>query len=594
VTKRTSASESGDADFAAPTDVRIGGFAVVTATPTSLADFEPLLLAELLVLRAAAAGGIAKVGYRRPRGPTPEVKLRGEFLAFMARGGGVGAPVVGRQLQIMGACVVGRLELIDATLPLSLWLFRCTFAAPPQLGGAQVRGSLSFGDCALPGLLADGCQVDGDLALNAGCNVDGAIRIARARIGGDFDGERLCMGDDGAAHAWRQTFVADGAQIGGDFKLLGGAETIGELRLVSAQIDGDLRAATARMTADVNAAGARGVALNLDRAVVAGHVMLDAGFSAAGAVRLQQTRIGGDLDVSGADFDAVGDAGWGVDGAALRLDRARIEGTLTMRRLQNPLQGASLADARVGALSDDAGTWGQHHVLDGFVYRRFGSDAPTDAAMRFDWLVRQHGDHVDRDFRPDPWRRAIAVLRASGHRAAARTLALRREQHLRAIGAIGRDTSTPARAVRSGMHALFGALAGYGQRPWRLLGWAIVAWALCGAAYWSAADRFAPSPALLLAAPRLAACRPDCAQLPLTMPTFQPLLYSLDALLPLADLQQERLWAPVRGALAPELEGWLGTPLLRLLSWAESACGWTLALTALVSLTGLADRDRRD
>jgi hypothetical protein len=593
VTKRTPAPESSHADFLAPVIGLRQGAAVVMPIPASLADFEPLLLAELLVLRAAAAGGIAKIGYRRPRGPTPEVKLRGEFLAFMARGGGAGAPVAGRNLQIMGACVVGRVELMDATLPLSLWLFRCTFASAPQLGGAQVRGSLSFGDCALPGLLADGCRIDGDLALNAGCNVDGAIRIARAQIGGDFDGERLSMGDDGAAHAWRQTFVADGAQIGGDFKLLGGAETIGELRLVSARIDGDLRAATARMTADVNAAGARGVALNLDRAVVAGHVALDSGFSAAGAVRLQRVRIGGDLDLSGAGFDAVGDAGWGVDRAALRLDRAQIDGALVMRRLQNPLQGASLADAQVGTLHDDAGTWGQHHVLDGFVYRRFGADAPTDAAMRFDWLARQHGDHVDRDFRNGPWRRAIAVLRESGERASARTLALRREQHLRAIGAIGRDASSPARALQRIAHALFGLLAGYGLRPWRLLAWAVVVWAACSAVYWTAADRFAPSAPLLLAAPRLAACRPDCTQLPPTMPTFQPLLYSLDALLPLADLQQERHWAPVRGALAPAVEAWLGSPLLRLLGWAESAGGWVLALTALVSFAGLADRDRR-
>jgi hypothetical protein len=561
--------------------------------PTTLADFEPLLLAELVVLRAAAAGGIAKVGYRRPRGPTPDVRLRGEFLAFMARGGSADAPIAGRNLQIMGACVIGRVDLTDATLPLSLWLFRCTFAAAPQLAGAQVRGSLSFGDCALPGLQADGCRVDGDLALNAGCTVDGAIRIARARIGGDFDGERLCMGDDGAAHAWRQTFVADGARIGGDFRLLGGAETIGELRLLSAQIGGDLRAGTARMTADINAAGARGVALNLDRAVVGGHVALDAGFSAAGAVRLLQARIGGDLDVSGADFDAVGDAGWGVDGAALRLDRARIGGALVLRRLQNPLQGASLADTRVGTLSDDAGTWGQHHVLDGFVYQRFGAGAPTDASMRFDWLARQHGDHVDRDFRPDPWRRAIAVLRTTGRAASARTLALRRERHLRAIGAIGRDAPALWRVPLRIGHDLFGLVAGYGQRPRRLLVSAFAIWLLCGAAYWAASGAFSPSAALLLAAPRLAACRPDCAQLPAAMPPFQPLLYSLDALLPLADLQQERHWTPVRGALAPELEAGLGTPLLRLLNWFESACGWALALTGLASLTGLADRDRR-
>ncbi|HKW84826.1 MAG TPA: hypothetical protein VJN68_13835, partial [Burkholderiaceae bacterium] len=56
------------------------------AAPT-LQDFEPLLLAESVLLRAAARGDIAKVGYQRPRTPAPDVRLRAEFLAFLARGG---------------------------------------------------------------------------------------------------------------------------------------------------------------------------------------------------------------------------------------------------------------------------------------------------------------------------------------------------------------------------------------------------------------------------------------------------------------------------------------------------------------------------
>ncbi|HWH83098.1 MAG TPA: hypothetical protein VNU71_12770, partial [Burkholderiaceae bacterium] len=402
------------------------------AAPATLLDFEPLLPAEAIVLRAAASGDIAKVSYRRPRTPEPDVKVRAEFLAFLAAGGGPGAPVAGRRLQVMGAGIVGRFALSGATLPLSLWLFRCTFDTAPALDGAHVMGHLSFGDCALPGLRAEDCRVDGDLALNAGCSLDGEVELGRAVIGRELDCERLHLsGPDDAARTWPRRFVADAIRVGGNVNLRGGAETVGEVRFVGARIGGDLLASGARLTADLDEAGARGVALNLDRAEIGGNVALDAGFSAGGAVRLKQARIGGDLLCSGADFDAVGDASWGENAAALLLERARIGGTLDLRRLATPLRGASLEDAQVTTLLDDASTWGAHHVLDGFTYRRLGAGAPTDATMRLDWLLRQRADQVDGNFRDDPWRRVIAALHDSGRGGSARLVAIGRERHLR-------------------------------------------------------------------------------------------------------------------------------------------------------------------
>jgi len=76
------------------------------------------------------------------------------------------------------------------------------------------------------------------------------------------------------------------------------------------------------------------------------------------------------------------------------------------------------------------------------------------------------------------------------------------------------------------------------------------------------------------------------------VPAFEPLAYSLDALLPLADLGQSRHWAPARGALAPEVEAWLGVPPLQWLVWCEAAWGWALALMWLAALLGVGDRDR--
>jgi hypothetical protein len=575
---------------------------IATASPSkprplasALQHFAPLLPAELLVLHAALVGNIAKIGLRRPRGPTPEVRVRAEFIAFLARGGSAGALVAGRRLQIVGACIVGRIDLERAKIPMSVWLYRCLLDTAPVFDDAHVAGNLSLPDCALPGLRAQGCRIDGDLALNAGCSVDGELLLNRARIGRDLNCERMHLRSNGpAAPALHRLLSADSARIGGDVLLNEGFEAIGELRFVAARIRGNLRARNARLTADLDEAGARGVALNLDRVQVGGHVHLDAGFSAAGQVRLQRARIGGDLDCSGAAFDAAGDASWGENSAALLLDRARIGGALVLRRLPDPLQGASLADARVGSLLDDAQTWGQHHVLDGFAYTRLAADAPTDAPMRLGWLARQAAPHVGADYRPEPWRRLIKVLRRMGREPSASDVAIGRERHLRRAGRVGLGAPAPLRWLARLGHDLFGVFAGYGHRPLRLLASAAALWLLCGALYWAAAEHgaVAPGAARLLADPRLARCRTECANLPVTLPSFKPFVYSMELLLPLVDLQQGRHWAPARNVLAVDVERAIGVPVLMTLTWLEAACGWLACLTLFASVTGLVDRDR--
>jgi len=452
------------------------------AAPT-LQDFEPLLLAEAILLRAAAQGDIAKVGYQRPRTPAPDVRLRAEFLAFLARGGGPGAPVAGRRLQVLGACIVGHLDLRDSTLHNSLWFYRCVFGAPLELDGAHLHGSLTFRDCALPGFSAEAARIDGELEFDAGCNMYGELMLARATIGRHLSAERLRLRSSTKfPHTRPCRVLADNLRVGGDVLLVGGVETVGELRFKGAKIRGDLLASGLHARTELDDAGVRGVALNLDGAEVRGSVWLDTGFSATGQVRLQRVRIAGDLNCRGAEFDALGDAGWGDAGAVL-LDRARIGGALVLRELQSPLSGASLVDARASSLLDDAATWGEHYALDGFAYKRLAAGAPTDPAMRVDWLGRQFSGALDSDPLPDPWRRLIKVLRRMGRDGSAGEVAIGRERHLRRAGLIGRDAPQPLRWLARLGHDLFGALAGYGHRPLRLLAITLALWL---AWFWSA------------------------------------------------------------------------------------------------------------
>ena len=495
-------------------------------------DFEPLLLAEAVLLRAAAKGDIAKVSYQRPRTPAPDVRLRAEFLAFLARGGGAGAPVAGRRLQVLGACIVGHLDLSDQALHNSLWFYRCVFGAPLELDRAHLHGSLTFRDCALPGFSAEGARIDGELEFDAGCNMYGELMLARATIGRHLSAERLRLRSSSKfPHTRPCRVLADNLRVGGDVLLTGGVETVGELRFKGAKIRGNLHASGLHARTELDESGVRGVALNLDGADVRGNVCLDGGFSATGQVRMQRVRIAGDLNCSGAEFDALGDAGWGDAGAVL-LDRARIGGALVLRDLLSPLRGASLVDARAGSLLDDAATWGEHYALDGFAYKRLGADAPTDPAMRVDWLGRQFSSTssgaLDSDPLPDPWRRLIKVLRRMGRDGSASTVAIGRERHLRRAGVIGRDAPQPLRWLAVLGHDLFGVLAGYGHRPLRLLAITLLLWL---AWFWSAHG------------------------------------------VPSIDLSATSLW--------------------RALTWIEALFGIAATLTLIACLTGLTDRDSR-
>lgn len=568
------------------------------AEPSSVADFEPLRRAERLLLKACARGDIARVGLRRPKEASPEVTVRAAFVAFLSRGGDETHPVRGRRIQLLGAWIDGRLDLGGDIVPLSLWFYRCVFDAVPLFDATHVQGGLAFPDCELPGLMAEGCKVTLDLALNAGCSVSGEVRLRRAHIGADLLCSRLKLqGHDSATT--RRPMLADSVRIDGDVFLNDGLEAFGELRFVGAQIGGDFHGGHARITGSLDATGARQAALVLDRARVGGSVVLDAGFAAAGRVSMRRARIDGDLDCTAAAFDMLGDATWGR-GVALVLDHAEVGGSLILQGLQGPLLGASLAGATVDSLVDDASTWGERLVLDGFAYTRLGDGAPVDAEFRLAWLGRQEPGHVHgADFRMQPWRRLVAVLRNMGHEHSGSTIAMRRETVLRRIGRIGLGTPAALRWLPRLGHAAFGALAGYGLRPQRLLGWCLAVWLACTAAFWFAAEEgvFAPTDAQVFNDPRAASCRTPrphwthCPALPAEQPRFDALGYSLDQLVPLVDLQQVRHWAPMGSS--PTASSHLGDAV-RWLGWLEALFGWLIVLLGAISLGGWAERDRRD
>ena len=576
----------------------------------SLQVFQPLRPAESVLLLALRAGAIARVGLRRPLVPSVDVTLRGEFVSALVRSR-IGTRLEESNLEMIGAWIEGRIDLRDATVPRSLWFYRCVLDATPRLDGARIGGSVSFRGCLLPGLRAESCAFAEDLALNSGCTVRNEVRLARATIGRDLDCERLQLrSSERSPSPPRRRMLADGVRIDGDAILADGFRADGDVRFVGARIAGNLRADNAHLSGNISSSGERGDALNLDRVQVAGNVSLDRGFTAAGTVRMARARIDGDLDCTGAAFDVYGEAAF-AGGVALLLDRARVSGSLLLARLRRPLVAASLLGARVGALLDDATTWGGRLALDGFAYSRFAAGAPTDAAFRLRWLAHQERGHLGRDFRPGPWSQVIAVLRRMGHDHAAKVIAIAHESHRRRIGRVGAGVPRLLRWLPRLGHALFGAFTGYGYRPLRIVSGMTIVWLACSGLYSAAAEEgaMAPTDPLVFDSPHYASCREQpatgaaqsgnwarCPQLPPEYPAFSPFAYSLDLLLPLMDLQQEQRWAALNDAAEPSLgthatarHAW--RVAARFMSSFEILFGWIASLTLIAAIAGVFNRE---
>ena len=346
--------------------------------PIDLSAFQPLRPAEQIVVRAFVDDDIARIGLRRPLVPSTDIAVRGALVAHLARSGGSGDGPPHR-VQIVGAWIEGQVNLRDASIAESLWFFRCVFDASPRFDGARIAGSLSFPGCLLPALRAEDCTIAGDLALNAGCIVRIDVRLARSTVGRNLDlGRAQLRSGERVDTQVPRRLIADDARIAGDALLTDGFEADGDVRLVGLRVVGDLRASSARLSGHVNGDGQRGDALNLDLAHVAGNVVLDQGFSAAGSVRLRRAQIDGDLDCTQAAFDAFNDMGW-RGAVAFAIDRARIGGSLVLSRLKQPLSRATLSGASVGTLHDDDTSWGESLVLDGFAYRQLAAPAPASS-----------------------------------------------------------------------------------------------------------------------------------------------------------------------------------------------------------------------
>ena len=118
---------------------------------------------------------------------------------------------------------------------------------------------------------------------------------------------------------------------------------------------------------------------------------------------------------------------------------------------------------------------------------------------------------------------------------------------------------------------------GFGYAPWRVIKWLIAFFVIGSATFYVANDNniMVPSDSRVYMT--------NSKKIPDKYPKFSPLTYSLDTLIPLVGLHQEKYWEP------DATTGW-GT-LTRFYLWFQILAGWMLATLGVAGMTGIVKRD---
>ncbi|MFK7608346.1 MULTISPECIES: membrane-associated oxidoreductase [unclassified Pseudomonas] len=503
-------------------------------------------------------------------------------------------------------------------------------------------------------LSATDAIIRGGLFLTDGFTAEGLVRVVGAEVGGQFNcragtflNEKVSL-DAGNIKVGRGVFLvsgfksfgelsfiaatvsaqfalrgaklackngmtlrADRIRVNGNIYLDSGFTSEGTVSLSGAVIQGQLNCTGGVFTGDGNALLANSVH-------VTGAAHLGGGFSSEGTVSFNAARFDSDLIFSGAE--GVG---------KLVANRVRIKGSLNILKVKNPLNRVSLAGAHTTALNDDAASWGKHLVLNGFVYEFLDVHNTMTVNERVVWLGKQcirlpatvgklaKAKKGPPAFVPQPWLQLKTVLENMGRAEDAREIGIEYERHRSKCGQIGLAPQSwdvfsklINRVVAKALHGLYGILISYGYRPILLMPWFLGVWILTTAFYWYAANQgavFAPSDPLIFQNDAYAACRPPsvgpsqpgtgnwylCDALPQEYTGFSPIAFSLDLLLPLVDLHQEKDWAPLietpKANVKDELLGFFSLKrAVRFVMWFEILAGWGFSLLFVVIVSGLA------
>ncbi|MEU9015427.1 oxidoreductase [Streptomyces sp. NPDC048479] len=469
----------------------------------------------------------------------PGRTVRAAVIMALLLGASTAQPGAVAFLRLAGARISGHLNLAGAQIAHALWLEDCWFEEGVDLSGASTQ-SIAIVGSRVPGVEAGLIRIEGRLDLRRSrleCGAASpfhrratALSLINAHVSGAVN---LSGAEITAPEEWAVS--AGGLVAEGGVYCVDGFVAHGEVRLMGAQLPGGLHMRGALLERP----GQRGVALALDNAVAS---MLDFsdGFTANGTVRLRGARISDNLTFEGAVLNGPPD-GRGPSLVALLIQAVDFDFTLA----RPPSGTVDLRGAQVSYLHDSEHSWPDVVELDGFVYgsikvaeageRREAVGQRASVARRVAWIRRSPG------YSPQPYEQLASWYRKAGHDDDARRVLLAKQRHRR------RALSRPARAWGH----LLDATVGYGYRPWLAGVWLLIL-TLLGALVFGA---HSPTPV------KTGEGAP-----------FQPLVYTLDLLIPIGGLGQRTAWYWSNYGLQ-----WLAYLLI--------AFGWVLTTAVIAGVT---------
>jgi hypothetical protein len=446
-------------------------------------------------------------------------------------------------LRLPGAHVTAGLDFYGAEVIGRLVLFGAHVRADLVLDGATLSNESGRA------LSGDRLRVDGDMHFGNDFTARGELRLFGARVGGAlvFDGATLSNESGRALLADRITVADDmfcryGFTAHGKLGLLG-ATVGGGLSLDGAEVSGGLVLYGAHVTADLSVEGATltnqsGPALSAGRLRVDGNMFCRDGFTSHGEVHLAGAEVGGSLTLNGATLV-------NHDGTALDLSEATVSRGLRLRLATPPDGLVELTHMRAGALYDSERTWPASLKLQGFRYDYVEADTEIGVSGRLQWLERDPSGYL-----PQPYEQLRAFYRRSGNDAAARQVAIARQRRRRA------QLPLTGKVWNSFLHWT----VGYGYRTWQAALWLIFL--------------------VAISAPIFADAHPDDitpARRLSEIPPFEPVVYTLDVLVPVVSLGQRGAWIPHAAAQ------WCSVAL--------TIAGWALTTAVVAGLSGVLRRD---
>lgn len=290
--------------------------------------------------------------------------------------------VTDKGIQVIGAKIVGTIDLSFVDIPFPLLFQKCVFNETINAqyskikflylkgsrtgsikadgvkiengvflkDGFKANGEVSFTGAEIDGnfecqngefinkggraILADGTDVKGRVFLRDGFRANGEVRFPEAVIGGGFDCDKgEFINKSGAA------IMADGIYVKGRVGLGNGFKAEGEVRFLAATIDGQLDCENGEF---VNEGGR---AISADGMDVEGSVFLRNGFKANGEVRFTRAVISGDFDCKSSKFINQG-------GRAISADGIYVKGNVYLRNGFKAEGGTYFVGAGIGGSFD--------------------------------------------------------------------------------------------------------------------------------------------------------------------------------------------------------------------------------------------------